>query len=139
MALTQTHRGGMAAGLIMAAAGLVLAAGCAETGKQHVAFAGKCVDTKGKGVSAFTLSLARGTTPAASAMVTTAEGGAYETRVAVAVPPQTPASETLGGPDEKVTLRVTATGHKGKSFTVTADRIFTGKPNNLNITLEPSS
>lgn len=139
MALTQTYHGGAAAGVMAAAVGMVLAAGCAQTGKQHVAFAGKCVDTKGQAVASFTLSLARGTTPAATAMVTTADGGAYETRVAVAVPPQTPASEALGTSDEKVTLQITATGYKSKSFTVTADRIFVGKPNSLNITLEPAS
>ena len=123
---------------------LVLPA-CSGTGvgkkAVEVTFAGKCVDNKGHGVPSFSLSVGSSVATTAPQAVTVATTqGQFDTRVSVERPNATPSSgPTLGSHDEKITVKVSAKGYKAKSFTVTAEKIFVGKPNTLNVTLEPSS
>ena len=118
---------------------LVLTACSPSGGKVAVAFAGKCVSVKGSGVPGFSLSLTRGALPAHVVAVTTRSGGQYETSLSVDNPTNAPAGQMLGAHTEKVVIQISAQGYKSKSFAVTADKIFVGKPNTLNITLESSS
>lgn len=107
-------------------------------GTVELAFQGRCVTSNGQGIPAFSLLVDRtpSDTAAAAKTVTTTSNGQYEIRVPFSGA-ATPAGSLLGDRAQKVTIKVSASGYKTKSFVVTADQLFIGKVNNLNITLEP--
>ncbi|HEX9779991.1 MAG TPA: carboxypeptidase-like regulatory domain-containing protein [bacterium] len=125
-----------AGALVAGAAGLLLVSGCAAPGQTELSFNGKARTPQGQGVSAFTLTVGRQAGDAAAVKVTTAQG-AYTANISVRG--FSPSGGLLGAQSDPVTIRVSADGYQTKTFNVTADQLFVGKPNTLNVTLEPSA
>ena len=103
----------------------------------ELVFKGRCVDAKGQGIPTFSMSVGRlpSATAAPSTVTVKTKNGQYETRVAIGV--SAPATgHVLGSSNEKITIQVSASGYKKKNFTVTANQLFIGEPNTLNVTLE---
>ena len=113
--------------------------GC-KSGSTDLAFKGRCTDSKGHAVRAFTLAVAPASAPAARPVTVAASPtGEYQTRVKVSVATGT-SDRLLGSRSEKVAIRVAAPGYKPKTFNVTADQLMTGgEVNTLNVNLEPAS
>lgn len=129
---------GVTAGLLL----LVTAcsgAGSATGAKQatELTFKGRCVDAKGEGIPAFSLAVGRASDPQPVAKTVKTKKGQFTTRLSIS-PPAATGDKVLGSRNEKVTINVSADGYKGKSFTVTADKVFVGQANTLNVTLEPA-
>lgn len=143
MELRTVNRSVLGAGCaLLGLIGLLASTGCAgsASGMVELAFSGICKDARGQGVPAFSLSVgpAAPSTPPPRAVAVTTNQGQYDARVPVK--PLAGAGEgQLGPTTEKVTITVEAKGYKTKVFTVTADRLYVGKPNTMNITLEPSA
>ena len=127
---------GVLAGLLL----LIPACVGSGTSAKHtveVTFKGRCVDAKGEGVPVFSLSVGRASEAQPSAKTVNTKNGQFEARLSVSRSAAT-TSQALGSRDEKVTIRVAAAGYKSKNFTVTANQVFVGQANTLNVTLEPA-
>lgn len=116
-----------------------LGSGRSAAGAVELAFKGRCVDARGRGISAFSLSVERSPskTQLSSVNVTT-KNGRYEARAPIREAVSA-TGRALGSPNERVVIEVSADGYQSKRFTVTADRLLLGRVNTLDVTLEPAS
>ena len=127
---------GVLAGLLLlvpACSGVGSATGAKQA--TQLSFKGRCVDSKGQGIPVFSLAVGRASEPQPIAKTVKTKNGQFQTRLSVGMPA---AGKVLGSRNEKVTIKVSADGYKSKNFTVTADQVFVGQANTLNVTLEPA-
>jgi len=116
-----------------------LGSGRGAAGAAQLAFKGRCVDARGRGIPAFSLAVERSPskTPLSRVNVTT-KNGRYETHAPISAA-LAPTGRAVGSRNENVVIEVSANGYQSKRFTVTADRLLLGQVNTLDVILEPAS
>jgi len=117
---------------------LVLPA-CGKQETVQLSFSGRCKSSQGAGIPEFSLSVSRPSTLGMpSSVMVKAVDGNYQASLIVRGTADQDAG-VLGPTSEKVKIEVAANGFQTKVFNVTANQLFVGKPNVLNVTLEPNA